>query len=227
LTYIPTIWKEHSMSPSEKLAGLQNAETIYSSLVSYLDSYFHDSSYYLKTEADAKFFGLGTGGSGSGLVAEFLDGMTAQQILDAGFPSGGICGWAGSEAAIPGGFDLCSGSNGTPNLRGRILVSAGGSYTRGQSGGLNTAYPSAYSVTIASHAITADELPPHTHGYVDYYRNSGSAASSSGGGGNATDHSGYYTDAATSTGHDHPATFSGEATDIRPAFMALCLICKR
>jgi len=113
------------MTPSEKLAGLLNIETIYSSLVSYTDSFYHDDRYYTKAEADVKFFGSGNDGSGSGLVAELLDGMTAQEIIEAGFPSGGICVWAGSEESIPSGFDVCSGSNGTPNLEREVSDSRG------------------------------------------------------------------------------------------------------
>jgi len=221
------------MSPAEKLAGLSNFEQIYGSLVSYLDSYFHDTSYYLKAAADAKFFGSGNDGSGSGLVAEYLDGMTAQQILDAGFPSGGICAWAGSEASIPGGFSLCNGSGGAPNLLGRILVAAGGGYSRGDTGGANTVTTAA-TVTIAGHALTAAEIPLHDHGSIadhyPYYA-SGYYAPYGGGSyamvGSVGGHASYTGYTGSGSAHDHTATFAGSAgQDKRPSFMALCLICK-
>lgn len=40
-------------------------------------------------------------------------------------PIGGIILWSGSVASIPGGYALCNGSNGTPNLQDRFVVGAG------------------------------------------------------------------------------------------------------
>ena len=37
-------------------------------------------------------------------------------------PSGGIILWSGAANAIPTGWYLCNGSNGTPDLRGRFVV---------------------------------------------------------------------------------------------------------
>jgi hypothetical protein len=217
------------MTPSEKLAGLTNCETTYDSVVTYLDSYYHDDRYYLKSEADAKFFGPDNHGAGSGLVAETVDGLTAQQIMDAGFPSGGICAWAGSEAAIPSGFLLCNGLNSMPDLRGRALVAAGGHYNRGDTGGSNTVTTSG-TVTIAGHTLTTSEIPKHAHTIVDYYNplsafggpnywTSGLCSSAS-----RNIPTGYTGDDGS---HTHSATFDGtDDQDKRPPHMALCLICK-
>jgi len=38
--------------------------------------------------------------------------------------SGGILLWSGSIATIPGGFVLCDGNNGTPDLRDKFIVGA-------------------------------------------------------------------------------------------------------
>lgn len=43
-------------------------------------------------------------------------------------PSGIICLWYGSILSIPGGWLLCDGSNGTPDLRDRFIIGAGGAY---------------------------------------------------------------------------------------------------
>ena len=40
-------------------------------------------------------------------------------------PIGGIILWSGSVASIPGGYALCNGSNGTPNLQDRFVIGAG------------------------------------------------------------------------------------------------------
>jgi len=42
--------------------------------------------------------------------------------VTAAIPSGGIIIWSGAANAIPSGWYLCNGSNGTPDLRGRFVV---------------------------------------------------------------------------------------------------------
>ena len=42
-------------------------------------------------------------------------------------PSGVICMWSGSINSIPSGWALCNGANGTPDLRDRFVIGAGGS----------------------------------------------------------------------------------------------------
>lgn len=44
-------------------------------------------------------------------------------------PSGVICMWSGATTAIPTGWALCNGSNGTPDLRDKFVVGAGSTYT--------------------------------------------------------------------------------------------------
>jgi microcystin-dependent protein len=66
-------------------------------------------------------------------------------------PSGLIAVWSGSIASIPAGWVLCNGANGTPDLRDRFVVGAGGSYAVDATGGANT-------VTLAT-----TEIPGHTH----------------------------------------------------------------
>lgn len=63
-----------------------------------------------------------------------------------GVPLGGIIAWSGSAAAIPAGYSLCDGKNGTPNLEGRFIL---GGADKGTAGG--------------SMKITVGNLPPHTH----------------------------------------------------------------
>lgn len=50
-------------------------------------------------------------------------------------PTGAIVMWAGAIVDIPGGFVLCDGNNGTPDLRDRFLVGAGNTYAVGANGG--------------------------------------------------------------------------------------------
>jgi len=52
-------------------------------------------------------------------------------------PSGGIIMWSGG--AVPSGWYLCNGSNGTPDLRDRFIIGAGTTYTGGDTGGTKDA----------------------------------------------------------------------------------------
>lgn len=53
----------------------------------------------------------------------------------ASIPSGVIVMWSGSIAAIPSGWFICDGNNGTPNLRDRFVIGAGSAYAVGGTGG--------------------------------------------------------------------------------------------
>lgn len=50
-------------------------------------------------------------------------------------PTGTIVLWAGAIGAIPAGFVLCDGNNGTPDLRNQFIVGAGDTYAVDANGG--------------------------------------------------------------------------------------------
>jgi len=79
-----------------------------------------------------------------------LDGSQLTGIVS--IPTGLISLWSGSTASIPSGWQICDGTNGTPDLRDRFVVGAGSSYAVGDTGG------------AASVALSEAELPSHTHG---------------------------------------------------------------
>ena len=43
-------------------------------------------------------------------------------------PSGGVILWHGASNAVPKGWAICDGTNGTPDLRDRFVIGAGGKY---------------------------------------------------------------------------------------------------
>jgi len=51
------------------------------------------------------------------------------------FVKGMIVSWSGAVADIPGGFALCDGNNGTPNLTDKFIVGAGDTYNPADTGG--------------------------------------------------------------------------------------------
>lgn len=96
-----------------------------------------------------------------------------------GVPAGAILMWSGTHATIPGGWALCDGNNGTPNLVNKFVVcSAGdivppGSYEKGSTGGTSN-----YSIvtggggghdhggSTGGHALTEAQMPKHYHEMV-------------------------------------------------------------
>ena len=97
------------------------------------------------------------------------DNQKIDAALKAAVPAGLIAAWSGAASAVPAGWALCDGSNGTPDLRGRFLVGAGGDYAPGDAGGAATEELSAYSHTggsvfgtfYAYDAVSHDNRPPY------------------------------------------------------------------
>ena len=114
------------------------------------------------TDQFVSFFGANSGNQPNRVDNDFtynpstnllkIDG-TAGGIV----PSGAIIMWSGAANAIPTGYVLCNGSNNTPDLRNRFIVGAGSAYSPGDTGGAD-------SVTL-----TVDQIPAHTHTYIDQY----------------------------------------------------------
>jgi len=75
-------------------------------------------------------------------------------------PIGTIKLWYGSPASIPTGWQLCNGTNGTPNLHNKFVVGAGGTYTLGQNVGSHT-----FSATTTDVSFSGS----HTHGVSSSY----------------------------------------------------------
>ena len=71
------------------------------------------------------------------------------------FPKGVIVNWYGLSNSIPKGWAICNGSGGTPDLRNRFIVGAGGKYTVNRKGGEESV------------KLTSFQLPSHSHRYMD------------------------------------------------------------
>jgi hypothetical protein len=101
-------------------------------------------------------------------------------------PRGAIIMWGGSIASIPAGWQLCDGSNSSPDLRGQFIVGAG-----------NSQYPVAGTGGSASVTLTNSNLPSHTH-----------SANLSG----TTDQGGAHNHTVIDPGHVHPTLQGGYMT---------------
>lgn len=87
-------------------------------------------------------------------------------------PQGAILMWSGSTASVPSGWALCDGStqakadgSGTvvvPDLRGRFIIGAGGSYSVAATGGASSSTPT-ITMSNAAVVLTTAQLPAHTH----------------------------------------------------------------
>lgn len=92
---------------------------------------------------------IANGGTGANTVAGARANLDVAQAIYA-VPAGGIIIWSGSAAAIPSGWYLCNGANGTPDLRDRFVVGAGSSYAVGNTGGSADAIVVSHSHSMAS-----------------------------------------------------------------------------
>lgn len=94
-----------------------------------------------------------------------VNALTAT-ILAGAVPSGMIAQWSGAIGTIPTGWKLCNGTNGTPDLRDRFVIGAGGSYGVGGAGGSANAVVVSHNhaaVSVSTSAFTGSILAPHTH----------------------------------------------------------------
>ncbi|CAB4123332.1 hypothetical protein UFOVP42_31 [uncultured Caudovirales phage] len=76
-------------------------------------------------------------------------------------PTGVILLWSGSIGAIPSGYLLCNGTNGTPDLRNSFIVGAGNTYAVAQTGGSADSVVIAHTHTATSTSTVTD--PGHVH----------------------------------------------------------------
>lgn len=141
-------------------------------------------------------------------AAEAVDELA--ETVRGSVPPGCIVLWSGAEADIPGGWALCDGQDGRPDLRSRFVVGAGSGYAVGVTGGEEL------------HTLTVSELPKHDHSSSDHYLNfkTGKNGTSAGS-----------TEVVISATHQYSNRAVGSAGDgaahnNMPPYYALCYIIK-
>lgn len=86
--------------------------------------------------------------------------------LEIGIAMGIIVIWSGLVTSIPISWQLCDGTNGTPDLRNRFVVSAGSAYAVNSTGGsLNHIHTAEGSTGFT--ALSTSQMPAHSHGVND------------------------------------------------------------
>jgi hypothetical protein len=96
--------------------------------------------------------------------------LATTEFVHGVIPTGIIMLWSGSSSAIPYGWALCNGTNGTPDLRNRFVVGATSTYPVNGTGGgttanltLSSAGAHSHTGATASHTLTVAQIPSHTH----------------------------------------------------------------
>lgn len=126
----------------------------------------------------------------------------AYDEFEYGVPLGGIILWSGLAAAIPLGWQLCDGTNGTPDLNDRFIVGSGATSAIGTVGG--TISPVAALTNHAGHANHV-VTQPTAHGAISAH-NAHTAFTTSAPTGTSTAYTAGSPNLAASTGHTHTAT---------------------
>jgi microcystin-dependent protein len=146
-------------------------------------------------------------------------------------PPGAIIMWSGAINNIPVGWALCDGSNGTPDLRDRFIVGAGGNYNVGNTGGSNTVTLTTSQIPSHRHTASISQAGDHSHGMGTKWLMTGSGSEINPGT-NGPDY--FATTHERTTGqagaHSHSITISstggGGAHENRPPYYALAYIMK-
>ena len=101
-----------------------------------------------------------TGGAGYQVRAD-IDGTALRVNTYSGgatkVPTGMIMIWSGSTASIPSGWQICDGTNGTPDLRDRFVVGAGSTYAVAATGGSATQADHNEHDTHATHSTHSNQ----------------------------------------------------------------------
>ena len=174
---------------------------------------------------------------GNDLFAQAVSAAVGQAA-----PRGVIVMWSGAANAVPAGWALCNGANGTPDLTGRFIVGAGAtSVNKNNAGDGGSVYANGAVGGARSVALTKAQMPNHSHLHLNDKTliNDAGTAYNSGVLAYETGKSGYDRGGSSDGRIVRTGTAGGDATDTvvgtdglavahenRPPYYALCFIMK-
>lgn len=161
--YSKNRWIEDGLTEAQKVNFLNNLETTYDATIADVLNHIHDTEYYTKALADARFFGPSHQGTGSGMNAGTLDGYASSDIVSSSIPSGLIVMYAGTGYVLPDGW---VGDN---DIETRFPVGAGVTYALKQTGGNNTSIAANAVAAFSGTALSEYQIPIHSHTFTEYY----------------------------------------------------------
>lgn len=144
-------------------------------------------------------------------------------------PAGVIVMWSGAISAIPSGWALCDGNNGTPDLTDRFVLHADA-----DTGGTNDVGDTGDATAITdTHTLTLAEIPEHSHN-IKYYSGSGGLSPTTPGATSPLSAVNYDTSTQTSWATNvysmdmagSSGSHSHDITDLKPKYYALAFIMK-
>ena len=188
------------------------------------------------TDADqfVSFFGANSGNNPNRVDNDFTynpstNTLKVGNIIDSSgnasaFVTGMIILWYGDTSNIPGGWVLCNGQNGTPDLRDRFVIGAGNNFNPGDTGGSNSVTLSEANLPSHRHFVVSNSLGGQNRTNSNVSANNQVRKGT--GAGNL-----YESYNLASTGSDaaagrSSAVGSGTAFDNKPKYHALCYIMK-
>ena len=131
-------------------------------------------------------------------------------------PRGVVKMWYGEASAVPEGWAICDGTQGTPDLRDSFIIGAGGKYALDAKGGAASATPDVSTgaagtgIGIQGTTLDGNTLPSHHHMVCEYAGTSGENQNHIEGKTNGP--SGTFTsNAGNSWGHAHGVSDPGHA----------------
>lgn len=133
--------------------AMNHIETIADCALADLLTHDHDETYLSKTDADANYWSTD---NGMDCNADTLQGSHASSLLGTGasLPIGTMVFWDGELAAIPSGWQLANGTNGTLDMRNYFPAGSSNTHTIGTTFGAAT--------TTVSGSIMIDAYPDTT-----------------------------------------------------------------
>jgi hypothetical protein len=166
--------------------------------------------------------------AGAGVTIDRSNGNVTISNSAEAFVRGMIMMFSGLVANVPTGWGICDGSNGTPDLRNRFVMGAGGTYATGTTGG------SADAVVVShTHSVTGSTNARGAHTHEVILTGVGGVPPVSPSGGALHGGSGKPGVRTNSAGeHTHSVTGTASATGVSgagknlPPFYALAFIMK-